>query len=377
MTATAVTLSGLTKSYNDEQPAVRSIDLDIEPGTLVSLLGSSGCGKTTTLRMVAGLVRPTSGSILFDNADVTEVRTENRPVAMVFQKSLLFPHMTIAENVGFGLRLRKVPSADIKRRVGEMLSLVQLDGFGARRVGELSGGQEQRVSLARALIVEPKVLLLDEPLSALDANLRVQMRDLVRSVQQQIGVTTIFVTHDQEEAVNISDRIALLVDGVIEQFAEPELFYTRPRSLAVARFFGTANLLDGDADNGVFRGGFGTLAYGSGIRSGPGVLVVRQEDVEILDVEGGGEGVLRVVVERTQYLGTRTKIWVRPAYSGLNGVLQFDAPPSRQPTPGEEILIRISPDHCHVVAANGQPAAPAEHVSNSGQQDALTEEVAS
>lgn len=350
MSGTTVSLRALTKVYGAETTAVKSIDLEVAPGSLLSLLGSSGCGKTTTLRMVAGLINPTSGGIFFDDVEVTRVPTEKRPVAMVFQKSLLFPHMSIADNVGFGLKLRGVSRSEIASRVKDMLDLVQLPDMGKRRVGELSGGQEQRVSLARALVIEPKVLLLDEPLSALDANLRVQMRQLVRNIQRQVGVTTIFVTHDQEEAINVSDRIALVANGVIEQVDTPEQFYTRPTSLVVARFFGAANLLPGEVTQGVFRGKFGSLSCGSGVVSGPGVLVVRQEDVEILDGDAGGDNVFGVIVERSQYLGTRISVQVRSA-SGER--LQFDAPPSRVLEPNEHILIRISADRCHVVPANG------------------------
>jgi len=283
MSSTAVNLINLTKTFGNLHQAVKSLNLDIKPGELVSLLGESGCGKTTTLRMIAGLVRPNSGSILFDGVDITDTPTEKRPVGMVFQKSLLFPHMSIAENVGFGLKMQKVTQKEIDEKVEKMLGLVQLEGYGTRRVGQLSGGQEQRVSLARALIVEPDVLLLDEPLSALDANLRVQMRDLIRSIQQQIGVTTVFVTHDQAEAVEISDRIALLVDGRIEQYTTPEEFYTAPESVKVARFFGTSNLLEGHANRGTFTCAFGSFPINSGLSSGEGILALRQEEISLVE----------------------------------------------------------------------------------------------
>jgi ABC-type Fe3+/spermidine/putrescine transport system ATPase subunit len=355
MSATSVALRSLTKAFARDAPAVRDVDLDVAPGSLVSLLGASGCGKTTTLRMIAGLVAPTAGEVLFDGRPVTRVRPEKRPVAMVFQKALLFPHMTIGENVAYGLRLRGVDRAEVRRRVAEMLELVRLPGMQGRRPGELSGGQEQRVSLARALVVEPQVLLLDEPLSALDANLRVEMRDLVRRVQRQVGVTTVFVTHDQEEAVSLSDRIALMHDGAVEQTDPPQAFYERPRSLSVARFFGAANLLTGNVDRGVFRGAIGSLPVGSGLRSGPGVLVVRQEDVEILDGDRPGEGVLQLVVQRSQYLGTRSRVWARPAGGGPEAEMQFDTPPSRVLQPGQPIVVRVPADRGHVVPADGSP----------------------
>ncbi|HWG92741.1 MAG TPA: ABC transporter ATP-binding protein, partial [Mycobacteriales bacterium] len=211
--STAVRLEALDKTYDGGVRVVEGLDLDVAPGELVALLGPSGCGKTTTLKIVAGLLAPTSGDVLFDGVSVVGSPAERRPVAMVFQKPLLFPHMTVEQNVGFGLRVRGVRGAQARRRVGELLDLVRLPGYEKRRVGELSGGQEQRVSLARALVVEPRVLLLDEPLSQLDAALRVEMRELVRRVQQEVGVTTLFVTHDQEEAVVVADRVALMLDG--------------------------------------------------------------------------------------------------------------------------------------------------------------------
>ena len=355
MTATSVTLRSLTKAFGRDEPAVRDVDLDVAPGTLVSLLGPSGCGKTTTLRMIAGLVVPSSGEILFDAEPMTTVKPEKRPVAMVFQKALLFPHMTVEENVAYGLRLRGVAKTETRRRVGEMLDLVRLPGMQSRRPGELSGGQEQRVSLARALVVEPKVLLLDEPLSALDANLRVEMRDLVRRVQQEIGVTTVFVTHDQEEAVSLSDRIALMHGGVIEQTDSPQAFYRRPRTLQVARFFGAANLISGDVRRGVFSGPIGTLAVPDSVPSGPGVLVLRQEDVDVVDSDRSGEDVLRLVVDRVQYLGTRTRVWARPAGTGPEAELQFDVAPSRSLLPGGQVTVRIPAERCHVVPDDDAP----------------------
>lgn len=349
MSATAVSLTNLTKTFGNLHQAVKSLNLEIKPGELVSLLGESGCGKTTTLRMIAGLVRPNAGSILFDGADITDTPTEKRPVGMVFQKSLLFPHMSIAENVGFGLKMQKVSQKVIDEKVEKMLGLVQLDGYGSRRVGQLSGGQEQRVSLARALIVEPDVLLLDEPLSALDANLRVQMRDLIRSIQQQIGVTTVFVTHDQAEAVEVSDRIALLVDGRIEQYAIPEEFYTAPASIKVAKFFGTSNLLEGHAENGIFTCAFGSFPIKSGLSSGRGILAIRQEEISLVEGKAQDPGDIRVVVDQIQYLGTKTRIWLRPGASGGDDLVQLDATPSFRPLVGDTITVRFNPSRIHIL----------------------------
>jgi len=358
MSATAVSLSNLTKFYGNHHPAVKSLSMRIEPGELVSLLGESGCGKTTTLRMIAGLVRPNSGAILFDDIDVTDMSTEKRPVGMVFQKSLLFPHMSIAENVGFGLRMRKAPQKEIDEKTERMLGLVQLEGYGSRRVGQLSGGQEQRVSLARALIVEPDVLLLDEPLSALDANLRVQMRDLIRSIQQQIGVTTVFVTHDLAEAVEISDRIALICDGKIEQYAAPEDFYTAPESVRVAKFFGTSNLLEGNAHGGTFTCEFGSFPISSGHASGKGILVIRQEEISVVIGQPRDPGDVSVVVEQIQYLGTKTRIWVKPGNGTGSASVQLDASPSFRPLAGDTTTLRFNPRRIHILPAEVRSEEP-------------------
>ncbi|MBC8093013.1 MAG: ABC transporter ATP-binding protein, partial [Pseudonocardia sp.] len=255
--AVTVEIRELTKAYGTNAPVVDGVSIDVGPGELVSLLGPSGCGKTTTLKVVAGLLDPTGGDVRFDGVSVLRRPAERRGVAMVFQKPLLFPHLTVAENVAFGLTVRRVPRATRRARVGAMLDLVRLPGLGDRRATELSGGQEQRVSLARALVTDPGVLLLDEPLSQLDAALRIEMRELIRTVQREVGVTTIFVTHDQEEAVMLSDRIALLLDGRVVQDAPPSEFYTRPATLAVARYFGTDNLGPGRVSGGVWSGPLG------------------------------------------------------------------------------------------------------------------------
>ena len=214
---TTVVLKDLSRHFADVV-AVNKMNLEVQSGELVAFLGPSGCGKTTTLRMITGLLVPTEGDIRFDGKSVLTVPTEKRGAVMVFQKHLLFPTMNVGQNVGFGLRMRGVPKAEREARVREMLALVKLPGFEKRQAHELSGGQQQRVALARGLIIEPNVLLLDEPLANLDANLRLEMRELIRSIQQKLKITTIFVTHDQEEAVMLADRIALMFDGVLQQY---------------------------------------------------------------------------------------------------------------------------------------------------------------
>ncbi len=228
---TFLSLKGLTKRYEGSpNDSVKGIDSDVEKGQIVVILGPSGCGKTTTLKMIAGIVPETSGDILIENRSVIDVPSEKRDVSMVFQKALLFPHMTVGQNIGFGLKMRGLKRDVIDRKVNEMLELVHLDGYGHRYSAQLSGGQEQRVSLARALAIEPKILLLDEPFSALDAELRQEMRDLMLQLKERSDVTIIFVTHDQQEAVLLADKIALMIDGEVIQYDVPEAFYSRPRT---------------------------------------------------------------------------------------------------------------------------------------------------
>ena len=320
MTGTRVQLRQLVKSY-DGTPVVDRVDLDVEPGTLTALLGPSGCGKTTTLKVVAGLLDADSGDVLFDGRSVVGLPAEKRPVAMVFQKPLLFPHLSIGDNVGFGLRMRKVAKAERRDRVARALELVRLEGLADRRVGEVSGGQEQRVALARALVTEPQVLLLDEPFSALDASLRVEVRDLVRGLQQELGVTTLFVTHDQEEAVSLADRVALVLDGRVEQHDEPRAFYDRPASLRVARFFGGRNEVPAHVSGGQVTSVLGRWAT---TRSdGPAVLSVRPEAV-VLAADG-----LPASVRSARYLGTHLALEVA-LEDGT--VLHVTAPPATDVT---------------------------------------------
>jgi ABC-type Fe3+/spermidine/putrescine transport system ATPase subunit len=217
---------------------LRDVSLAVAPGSLLALVGPSGCGKTTVLKLIAGLLAPAAGDVWFDQERMTLVAAEKRGIAMVFQKPLLFPHMSVAENVAFGLTMRGWPLTRRRTAAEDALRMVQLDGFADRRPRELSGGQEQRVTLARALVTEPRVLLLDEPLSALDEGLRTGMRELIRRLQRTLAITTIFVTHDQREACEVGDQVAILLDGGIAQVGPPRVFYTDPASEAVARFFG-------------------------------------------------------------------------------------------------------------------------------------------
>ena len=245
-----VKLDHISKIYKDPKTgkdfyAVHDVDLTIEPGTFVTLLGPSGCGKTTTLRMIAGFESPDEGDIYLGGESINALTPNKRDTAMVFQSYALFPHYNVFDNVAYGLKLRKVPKDEIQRRVTDILALVELSGMEARMTNQLSGGQQQRVALARALVVEPGVLLFDEPLSNLDAKLRVQMRTEIRRIQQALGITAIYVTHDQSEAMSISDNIILLKGGVIAQMGSPMEIYYRPNSEFVADFIGECNFLKG------------------------------------------------------------------------------------------------------------------------------------
>ena len=244
MTAPAVGITGLSKSFGTAL-ALDDVSLAVQPGEFVSLLGPSGCGKTTLLRIIAGFESPTKGRVIIHGQDVTDLAAERRPTNLVFQRGALFPHMSVAMNIGYALRLRRWPAARIAARVADMLALVRLEGMGDRMPGQLSGGQSQRVALARALAAEPKVLLLDEPLSALDLKLREQMQLELRAIQRQLGATFVFVTHDQTEALVMSDRIAILQAGRIVQTGTPQDIYRRPNSVFVSGFIGQTNLLRG------------------------------------------------------------------------------------------------------------------------------------
>lgn len=239
-----INLQDITVSYDGKIDILKKLNIDIEKGKLVSLLGPSGCGKTTTLRVIAGFIQPNSGKFTFDKDDYTNIPVHKRNFGLVFQSYALFPHLTVFDNVAFGLKIKKMDKKEIKKAVEKILEIVDLHGFGSRYPKELSGGQRQRVALARALVVKPKLLLLDEPLSNLDAKLRLKMRAEIRKLQQKLGITTVFVTHDQEECFSISDKVAVMNSGIIEQYDTPENIYTNPASEFVARFVGFENFIE-------------------------------------------------------------------------------------------------------------------------------------
>lgn len=249
MAEVSLELKEIKKSFTEGEAVLDNISLEISKGEFITLLGSSGCGKTTTLRIIAGLEQPDAGSVWLDGKEVTGLEPNQRDVNTVFQNYALFPHMNVAENIGYGLKLKKVPKSEIRKKVSQMLELVQLEGYEKRKPSELSGGQKQRVAIARALVNNPKVLLLDEPLGALDLQLRRTMQIELKHLQKKLGITFIYITHDQEEAINMSDRIAVMKDGRIEQIGTPDEIYNHPKTSYVATFVGNANILHGVAES--------------------------------------------------------------------------------------------------------------------------------
>ncbi len=308
---TEVSLRSLTKRYAGAT-AVSDLNLDIASGQLTALLGPSGCGKTTILKLIAGILEPSSGDICFDGRSVLKTAPENRGAVMVFQDGLLFPYMSVEENIGFGLKMRKHDAQTISRRVSEMLELVQLPGVQKQMPQQLSGGQQQRVALARALIVRPDVLLLDEPLSSLDAHLRDEMQELLRSLQQQTGITTLVVTHDQEEAMILAESIALILDGELHQHDEAEAFYQRPADEATARFFGAKNFIEGVVEDDKFHAGIGTLILPGAFANGPGKLTIRPEYLRTHCGRQQPNVLTAKVLEKT-FLGSHARLELRIA----------------------------------------------------------------
>lgn len=309
---TIVTLHQLSKLYAASKThAVRDLSLVIPSGKIVALLGPSGCGKTTALKMIAGLIEPTAGDIRFDDQSVLSIPAERRGAVMVFQNHLLFPYMSVGDNVGFGLKMRGERKRDIRPKVADMLALVKLPGFADRRPKQLSGGQQQRVALARALIVEPKVLLLDEPLSNLDAHLRGEMRELILNIQRQLNITTIFVTHDQEEAIMMADQVALIFEGQLQQFDEPRAFYEQPVSQPVAQFFGGVNFVAGVKQGHQIDTALGSFqAPPQPLPNGPVKLTIRPENLKLMPaspVKSSAVNTIEATICDCLYLGTHIR----------------------------------------------------------------------
>jgi iron(III) transport system ATP-binding protein len=346
-----VSLRGLTKRYGDTA-AVEGLSLDVRPGELVALLGPSGCGKTTTLRLVAGFLQPEEGEIWVGDRRLSApgavTPPERRRMAMIFQSYALWPHMTVAQNVGYGLRFqRALVRAERAKRVAEMLRVVQLAGYEGRYPGELSGGQQQRVAVARALVVEPEILLLDEPLSNLDANLREEMRVEIRRLHEAFGITTLYVTHDQAEAMVISDRIAVIQGGRVAQVGTADELFDAPRSRFVAEFIGKTNLVDAVAvaPDTVERGGLRLRVAAGGLLPGARVtLSIRPHLIAPVGTTEAGSNVLAGTVRRASFLGDAMDYEIEVA--GSDVILRVTAPPAPRLRAGEAVRVRIEPAAC-------------------------------
>ncbi|MCH3989804.1 MAG: ABC transporter ATP-binding protein [Lactobacillus sp.] len=338
-----IELRHVTRRYPDGFTALHDINLSLEPGKFYSLLGPSGSGKTTILRLIAGFDQPTAGEILFKGRDITNLPASRRPLNTVFQNYALFPHLNVFDNIAFGLKVKKVAPDEIKKKVERMLSLVRLEGFGKRSVQELSGGQQQRVAIARALVNHPKVLLLDESLSALDKKLRKTMQFELRSIQKQLGITFIFVTHDQEEALAMSDEIFVLNDGRLQQSGSPSAIYDEPVNEFVARFIGDSNLMSGHMIRD-FEVEFGNHRFecaDAGIKPGEQVQVLlRPEDLSLVEP---AQGKIVVDILSQLFLGDHYEIWAKDD-GGFNWLIH-----TVEKAPAERCGLHFAPDAIHVM----------------------------
>ena len=350
-------MEGLSRHYG-AVVALDRLDLTVHPGELVALLGPSGCGKTTTLRLVAGLEDADSGHITVGGKDITRLSAAKRDMGMVFQAYSLFPHMTVRQNVAFGLRLRKVSTAQRDKRAIEMLDLVGLSTQADRYPHQISGGQQQRVALARALAIEPQVLLLDEPLSALDAKVRAQLRDQIRRIQLEVGITTLFVTHDQEEALAIADRVGVMRDGRLEQLAPPTEVYSRPATSFVAEFVGLSNRLHGEVRGGevTVRGRTLPLVEHD-VPDGRVVALVRPEAVTLASHASAESGPLVGTVIAVTFLGATSRVTVDLGDTTI--LAQLSTSDATALPAGSRVELAIRPDPV-LVSASSEPAAAAD-----------------
>ncbi len=367
MSSGDIRLTGLVKHYGPVV-AVNGIDLHVPPGEFFTMLGPSGCGKTTTLRMIAGFERPDEGEILLDGVDMSRTPPHKRAVNTVFQSYALFPHKTVADNVGFGLRYQKQSKSEAAKRVADVMALVRLEGLEDRKPAQLSGGQQQRVALARALVLSPPVLLLDEPLGALDARLRVDLQVELKRIQEQLGITFIYVTHDQDEALTMSDRVAVMRGGQIEQCAAPQELYEEPTTAFVANFLGAANLIpvtaSGDGKTtSLTLGRFSLRTEDEGDVRGEAMAMIRPEYVRIEPQGTEGENCIPGMVEEVVYLGFHQDVRVRLATGAL---LRGDVPndgDAPEYESGDPVSVHLRPKHLRVLHPDSEVvpgAAPSE-----------------
>lgn len=353
----ALTIEGLRREFGSFA-ALRHLDLRVEPGEFVALLGPSGCGKTTALNLVAGLIQPTAGRIALDGRRIDHLPSEKRGIGMVFQNYALFPHLSVADNVGFGLRMRKRPKRERAERVGRALELVRLTDQAAKFPGQLSGGQQQRVAIARAVVVEPSVVLMDEPLSNLDAKLRLDMRTEIRLLHQQLGLTTIYVTHDQTEALSMADRLVVMNDGAVQQVGTPSEVYERPATAFVAAFVGYRNTLRGDLRGDELRAGAITLGVAPQAATGPAVAMIRPDDLRVRAAEvASAPNAVPVEVRVCEYHGREFAVEViGPGGQVLHGTSD------RVLRPGDRAVAAVDPERVLVFPMDdGGAHSPTEH----------------
>jgi putative spermidine/putrescine transport system ATP-binding protein len=356
--AVEVRMDGLTRRYGPVT-ALDGLDLTLHPGELVALLGPSGCGKTTTLRLLAGLEDADSGQITVGGRDITRLPASRRDMGMVFQAYSLFPHMTVLQNVAFGLRLHRVAKGDRDRRAMEILELVGLTEQAGRYAHQISGGQQQRVALARALAIEPQVLLLDEPLSALDAKVRAQLRDQIRRIQLEVGITTLFVTHDQEEALAIADRVGVMRAGQLEQLAPPTEVYSRPATPFVAEFVGLTNRLSGTVSGStVTVRGQDLPLVDLGTPAGPVIALIRPEAVTLASESSAGSGPLAGTVIAITFLGATSRVTVNLGDTTI--MAQLPTSDATELSAGSYVALSIRPDPVLVSVAENNSVTASE-----------------
>ena len=367
MSKELIRLTDLTMTFEDGETILKGINLCIKDSEFLTLLGPSGCGKTTTLRIIGGFLTPTSGDVFFDGARINDVPPHKRKINTVFQRYALFPHLDVYDNIAFGLRLAKLPELEVDRRVMDMLEVVSLRGFENRKVTSLSGGQQQRVAIARALVNQPKVLLLDEPLGALDLRLRKDMQNELKRIQQQMGITFIYVTHDQEEALTMSDTVVVMDKGSIQQVGTPQDIYNEPKNAFVADFIGESNILDGFMSEDFLVRFFGRKfpCLDKGFAPDEPVdVVIRPEDVDIVPAE---DGHLKGVVTSATFKGVHYDIIVD--FRGFKWLIQS----TDCPRVGERIGIRLNPEDIHVMKKSEYSGMFGDYSSYSAEYDEIAE----